>query len=96
MGEILGVPVPLNDLGRDRGRLQAELPAHVRFYGGIDEGVGPDRPGKLAVTDDLAGPEDAALVSFYLLVPQGHLKPESDRLGVYAVRPPYHHGFFVL
>ena len=60
--------------------------------GGIDMGVGADRPGDLPDLHDLPGPLQPRPGPPELRVPQGELQPEGHRLGVHAVRPSDHRG----
>jgi len=90
--EIFRVPVPLNDLGGCRRRLQSELFADILFHGRIDEGKGPDRAGDLSATDPLFRALKPLPVAAHLVVPDGELQSEGDGFGVDPVAPPDHEG----
>ena len=62
----LGVPVALDDLRRDRRRLEAEPRADRRFDRRIEMREGADRAGDLADRDRLAGAADALDVALQL------------------------------
>ena len=82
----LRVAIALDDLRRDRGRLQLEPPAD----GGLDRRrqvrEGADGAGNLADADDLARAAQARQVALQLGIPERQLQAERHRLGVHAVR----------
>ena len=86
-GHDLGVPVPLEDLGRDLGRAELELPEGERLDPGIQVDVGADRSRDAADRDDVDGPLHPFDMPADLLDPDEDLEPEGHRLGVDAVGP---------
>src|SRR5262249_9195230 len=80
----LGVAIALDDLGRDRLRLEPELAAYLFLDLGIDVGEVPDRARQLADGDGAARAPQALDVPTGLHVPHRHLEPERRRLGVHA------------
>ena len=95
-GDDFGVAVALQDLGRDRGGLEAELRRASHLDPGVEVDVGPDRARDPADADDLEGPVDPVEVALDLLVPDEELEPEGDRLGVDAVGPAHADRLLVL
>ena len=87
VGDELGVPVALDDLGRHRLGLEPERVAHLLLDLGRHVGEGADRAGDLPDPDGLPGPDQALAVPPGLGVPAGDLEAERGRLGVNPVGP---------
>ena len=86
--EQLGMPVPLDDLRRDRVGLQPEALAGEPLQLGVGRRVGADRARELADAHRLERPRQPRARAVELEGPAGELEPEGRRLGVHAVRPP--------
>ena len=84
-GEIHGVAVARNDLGRDRLDLESHLTRHVGFDPRIDLGKSSDRAGDRAGRDLGACRDQALLGAGKLGIGDGELQPERGRLGMDAV-----------
>ncbi len=85
--EDLGMAVPLQDLGRDLGRLELELLEGHDLDARVEMDERPHRAGDAADGDRPQGLLQSADVPADLLVPDEELEPESHRLGVDAVGP---------
>jgi len=90
------VTVPLDDLGRHRGGLEAEPDAYIFLDEGIDEGKRPYGPGDLAHANRRARPLEALPVSLHLPVPVGELESEGNRFGVDTMGTADHDGILVV
>jgi len=90
------MPVPLNNLRRDRNRRKAELFADILFHKRIHKRKRAHGARDFAAGDGLARALQARAVAPHLRIPQGQFQAEGDRLGVNAVRPADHQGLFML
>ena len=88
-GEQLRVPVPLQDLGRGRGRLETQPLARDPLELRIGRRVRADRAGELADAQPLQRATDALARAVELEGPAGELESERRRLGVHAVGPAH-------
>ena len=79
--------VPGDHLAR-RGRCQPQRRADVRFDGGFDVRVRPDRAGELADRDGRPRLFEPDPVAFGLQAEEPELRPKGRRFGVHAVGTP--------
>ena len=85
-GEIHGMAVARNDLGRDRLDRQTHLLGDMGFDARIDLRKGADRAGDRAGRNFLARRDEALFGAGKFGIGDGELEPERGRLGVDAVR----------
>ena len=85
-GEQLGVTVALEDLRRDRRRLESEALARDPLELRVGCRVGADGARELADAQLLERTSEASASPVELERPAGELEPEGGRLGVHAVR----------
>ena len=92
----LGVPVPRDDLRRDRLGREPEALAGDPLDLRVAAAVRPHRAGELADPHAFERPLEALAIALELERPPGELGAEGDRLGMDAVRAARHHGLAVL
>src|SRR5262245_28128678 len=90
------MPVALNNLGRDRVKLQPQLSTNGFLHLRVEMSKSADGARNLADLDLLGGLLQTAQVATGFVVPNGDLQPQSCRLCMDAVRAANHHGLFVL
>ena len=83
--EQLGMPVALQDLGRARGGLEAELLTGHALDVRLGRGVRADGSGELAHSQALDRMDEAFAVAIERECPPGELEPERRRLGMDTV-----------
>ncbi len=94
--EEMRVTIALNDLRRDRSRLQVHAPADVALDRGRYVRERPDRAGDLAHANLIDGTGKALQLAIEFGVEVRELQSERDRLGVDAVRAADHRRVLVL
>ena len=87
---------PLEDLGGDRRRLQAQPGADIFLHLWGDVGEAAHRPRELAHGDILAGRRQPLTLTQELLIPEGEFQTQSGGLGMNPVGPAHHHDMAVL
>jgi hypothetical protein len=86
----LGVKIPGNHLGRDRGRTKSQLLANIRFNPRRQVRPCSHGPGKLSHGRAISRPVQAFQGSAKFIVHERQLEAEGSRLGVDAVTSSDH------
>ena len=95
-GQVVGMAIALDHLGRNCGGLQSQAGANLFFDLGAEVGERSHRAGKLAHAHVLGGSLEAFDVALRLGIPVGQLEAEGNRLGVNAVSAADHGRVFEL
>ena len=85
-----GVPIPGNNLARDRCRREPEPSTDVLFHERRQMSEGPDGAREFTIGNSFLGPPEAVEIAPRFAIPKREFQTKGHRLGMNAVRPTDH------